>query len=51
MNKLNFSIHHWVKLLIKGWIKMIKKGLLKRLRNIKDTNLTQLQAIRDQGEK
>ena len=28
-----------------------KEGLLKRLRNIKDTNLTQLQAIRDQGEK
>ena len=28
-----------------------KEGLFKRLKNIKDTNLTQLQAIRDQGEK
>ena len=28
-----------------------KVGFLKRLKNIKDTNLTQLQAIRDQGEK
>ena len=28
-----------------------KKGLFKRLENIKDTNLTQLQAIKDQGEK
>ena len=28
-----------------------KVGLFKRLKNIKDTNLTQLQAIRDQGEK
>ena len=31
---------------------MIKKeGLFKRLENIKDTNLTQLQAIKDQREK
>ena len=28
-----------------------KEGLFKRLENIKDTNLTQLQAIKDQGEK
>ena len=28
-----------------------KEGLFKRLKNIKDTNLTQLQAIRGQGEK
>ena len=28
-----------------------KEGLFKRLKNIKDTNLTQLQAIRDLGEK
>ena len=28
-----------------------KEGLLKRLRNIEDKNLTQLQAIKDQGEK
>ena len=28
-----------------------KGGLFKRLKNIKDTNLTQLQAIKDQGEK
>ena len=28
-----------------------KEGLFKRLENIKDTNLTQLQAIRGQGEK
>ena len=28
-----------------------KEGLFKRLENIKDTNLTQLQAINDQGEK
>ena len=28
-----------------------KERLLKRLENIKDTNLTQLQAIKDQGEK
>ena len=28
-----------------------KEGLSKRLKNIKDTNLTQLQAIRDHGEK
>ena len=28
-----------------------KKGLFKRLENIKDTNLIQLQAIKDQGEK
>ena len=27
------------------------EGLFKRLENIKDTNLTQLQAIKDQGEK
>ena len=33
-------------------MKMIKKeGLFKRLENIKDTNLTQLQAIKDQREK
>ena len=25
INKLNLSILHWVKFLIKGWIKMIKK--------------------------
>ena len=29
---------------------MIKKGLLKRLENIKDRNLTQLQAFKDRGE-
>ena len=28
-----------------------KVGLFKKLENIKDTNLTQLQAIKDQGEK
>ena len=28
-----------------------KEGLFKRLENIKDTSLTQLQAIKDQGEK
>ena len=28
-----------------------KERLFKRLENIKDTNLTQLQAIKDQGEK
>ena len=28
-----------------------KEGLFKRLKNIKDTNLRQLQAFRDQGEK
>ena len=28
-----------------------KEGLFKRLENIKDTNLTQLQAIKDRGEK
>ena len=28
-----------------------KEGLSNRLENIKDTNLTQLQAIKDQGEK
>ena len=28
-----------------------KEGLFKRLKNIKDRNLTQLQAIKDQGEK
>ena len=28
-----------------------KKGLFKMLENIKDTNLTQLQAIKDHGEK
>ena len=28
-----------------------KEGLFKRLENIENTNLTQLQAIRDQGEK
>ena len=27
-----------------------KEGLFKRLENIKDTNLTQLQATEDQGE-
>ena len=27
-----------------------KEGLLKRLKNIKDTNLTQLQAIKNQGK-
>ena len=27
-----------------------KEGLFKRLENIKDKNLTQLQAIKDQGE-
>ena len=30
---------------------MTKRGLFKRLENIKDTSLTQLQAIKDQGEK
>ena len=25
LNKLNLSILHWVKFLIKGWVKMIKK--------------------------
>ena len=34
-----------------GLSKDDKKGLFKRLENIKDTNLTQLQAIKDQGEK
>ena len=28
-----------------------KEGLFNRLENIKDTNLTQLQAIKDQGKK
>ena len=28
-----------------------KEGLFKRLKNIKDRNLTRLQAIKDQGEK
>ena len=28
-----------------------KEGFFKRLENIEDTNLTQLQAIKDQGEK
>ena len=28
-----------------------REGLFKRLKNNKDTNLTQLQAIKDQGEK
>ena len=28
-----------------------KEGLLKRLKNMKDKNLTQIQAIKDQGEK
>ena len=36
---------------MKGWIKMTKRGLFKRLENIKDTSLTHLQAIKDQGEK
>ena len=26
INKLNLSILHWVKFLIKGWVTMIKKG-------------------------
>ena len=30
---------------------MTKRGLFKRLENIKDTSLTQLQAIKDQGER
>ena len=29
---------------------MIKKGLFKRLENIRDMNLTQIQAIKDEGE-
>ena len=36
---------------MKVWIKMTKRGLFKRLENIKDTSLTQLQAIKDQGER
>ena len=40
------------KIFNKGFDKDDKKeGLFKRLKNIKDANLTQLQAIRDQGEK
>ena len=36
----------------KGWSEDNKKeGLLKRLKTIGDENLTQLQAIKDQGEK
>ena len=35
----------------KGLDKNDKKGLFKRLENMKDRNLTQLQAIKDQGEK
>ena len=34
MSKLNLSILHWVKFLIKGWIKMIK--MFKRLKNIEN---------------
>ena len=36
---------------MKGWIKMIKKNVFKRLENMKDANLTQLQAIEDQRRK
>ena len=53
MNKLNLSILHWVKLIFKkGLGKDDKKeGLFKRLKNIKDKNKEQLQAIKDQGGK
>ena len=52
MNKLNLSILHWIKFLIKGWIKNDQKEeLFKRLENIKDKNEEQLQVIKDQGEK
>ena len=50
MNKLNLSILHWVKFLIKGEDNK-KEGLFKRLENIKNKNEEQLQAIKDQGEK
>ena len=36
LNKLNLSILHWVKFLIRGWIKLIKKKDLKRLKNIEN---------------
>ena len=40
------------KFLIRGWMRMIKKeGLLKKLKNIKNKNEEQLQAIKDQEEK
>ena len=52
MNKLSFSILHWVKFLIRDWIKIIKKErLLKRLKNIECKNEKQLKAIEDQGKK
>ena len=51
MNKLNLSIIHWVKFLIKGQIKVIKKRLFNRLENTKDKNEEQLQANKDQGKK
>ena len=30
LNKLNFSILYWVKLLLRGWMKMIKKKAFKK---------------------
>ena len=39
------------KIFNKGLSEDDKKGLFKKLENIKGTNLTQLQAIKDQGEK
>ena len=45
LNKVNLSVFHWVKFLIRSWTKVIKKeGLLKRLKNIEDKNEELLKA-------
>ena len=52
LEQAKFEYSPLSKIFNKGWNEDIKKeGLCKRLENIKDTNLTQLQVIKDQGKK
>ena len=52
LEQAKFEYSPLSKIFNKGWNEDVKKeGLSKRLENIKDTNLTQLQVIKDQGKK
>ena len=52
LEQAKFEYSPLSKIFNKGWNEDVKKeGLCKRLENIKDTNLTQLQVIKDQGKK
>ena len=52
LEQAKFEYSPLSKIFNKGWNEDVKKeALSKRLENIKDTNLTQLQVIKDQGKK